>query len=104
MARAPELQFPWRSGCARRHSDDLGRGVPRVKLKLSWVEIVLTFHSRVLPMRATLVAAIAAALGLFALANLSPGPRADVARDPQLRAPIVAAAVSILSLSRAPML
>jgi hypothetical protein len=65
---------------------------------------VLTFHSPVLPMRATLVAAIAAALGLLALANLSPGPRAGVAQDPQLRAPIVAPAVSILSLSRTPML
>ena len=59
-------QFPRRPGCARRHCGELGRGVPSVKLKLSWVEIVLTFRSPVLPMRATLVAAIAAALGLLA--------------------------------------
>jgi hypothetical protein len=82
----------------------LGRRVTQQQLKLSWVEIVLTFHSPVLPMRATAVAGIAVAFGLLALANLSPGPLAGVAQDPQLRAPIVAPAVSILSLSRAPML
>jgi hypothetical protein len=53
----------------------------------------LTFHSPVLPMRATAVAGIAVAFGLLALANLSPGPLAGVAQEPQVRAPIVAPAV-----------
>jgi hypothetical protein len=52
----------------------------------------------VLPMRATVVAAMAAALGILALASLSPTaevprPRANVAQEPQFRAHIAAPAV-----------
>ena len=54
---------------------------------------MLTFHSPVLPMRATLVAAIAGALGFLALANLSPAPRLGVAQEPQLRVPTAAPVV-----------
>jgi hypothetical protein len=51
---------------------------------------VLTFHP-VLPMRDAIVAAVATALGILAMANLtSVPPRAGVAQEPQLRAPIAA--------------
>jgi hypothetical protein len=61
-------------------------------LKLCGSKPVLTLH-RVLPMRAALVAGVAAALALFALASLSPTagrPRASVAEAPSFRAPIAA--------------
>jgi hypothetical protein len=57
---------------------------------------VLTFHP-VLPMRAALVAGVAAALALLALASLSPTterPRASVAEAPSFRVPIAAVAYS----------
>jgi hypothetical protein len=66
---------------------------------------VLTLHP-VLPMRAAIVAAAAAALGILALANLTSAPsRAGVAQEPQLRAPIAASVAyprdSFAVLSRA---
>jgi hypothetical protein len=66
---------------------------------------MLTFHP-VLPMRAAIVAAAATALGILALANLtSVPPRAGVAQEPQLRAPIAASVAysrdSLAVLSRA---
>jgi len=51
---------------------------------------VLTFHP-VLPMRAALVAGVAAALAILALANLSPPtqrPRASLAAATSFRAPV----------------
>ena len=58
---------------------------------------MFTFHP-VLPMRAGIVAGAAAALGLLALASLSPTaevprPRANVAQEPQFRVHIAAPAV-----------
>ena len=51
---------------------------------------MLTPHP-LLPMRATIVAAAATALGIMAMANLSPvPPRAGVAQKPQLSAPLAA--------------
>ena len=74
------------------------------QLKLSWIETVLTFHPA-LPMRAALVAAAAAAVGILALASLSPTgerPRASVSQQPQFRAPTaVLAARDPLALARA---
>jgi hypothetical protein len=57
---------------------------------------MLTFHPPVLPMRAALVAAMAAALGILALASLSltgERPRASEAQEPQFRAHIAAPAM-----------
>jgi hypothetical protein len=68
---------------------------------------MLTFHP-VLPMRAVLVAAAAAGLGLLALANMSisepPSARADKALS--VRAPVVARVVrdSFVALPSAPAL
>jgi len=88
VARAQAHQFPWRSGCARRHCRDPGRGVQLARVETSWIETVLTFHP-VLPMRAAVVASVGAALALFALASLSPAPpHASVAQMPPVRAPI----------------
>ena len=51
---------------------------------------MLTFHP-VLPMRAAMVAAVATALGILALANLtSVPPRAVLAQERQIRAPTAA--------------
>ena len=67
---------------------------------------MLTFHP-VLPMRAALVAAAAAALGLLALASLPPAaerPRGGVAEATSSRAPIavpVAYSRDPLALARA---
>ena len=64
--------------------------------------MVLTFHPPVLPLRSTLVAAIAAALGLLALANLSPAPHASVGHAPSFQAPIAGpVARGPLALARA---
>jgi hypothetical protein len=85
---------PWCSGCARRHCGDSDR--------VTWIETMLTLHP-VLPMRAAIVAAAATAFGILALANLtSMPPRARVAQESQLRAPIAApVAHSLVVLSRA---
>ena len=54
---------------------------------------MLTLHP-MLPMRAAIVAAVAAALGILALANLtSAPPNAGVAQEPQFRVHIAAPAV-----------
>jgi hypothetical protein len=62
----------------------------------------MTLHP-VVPMRAAIVAAAAAALGVLVLANLtSVPPRAGTTQEPQLRAPIAApVAHSLAVLSRA---
>jgi hypothetical protein len=87
---------------SRRRSE---HGVNPPQCKSSWIETVLTFHP-VLPMRAAIVAAAATALGVLALANLtSVQPRAGVAPQRQLRAPIAASVAcsrdSLAVLSRA---
>ncbi len=99
------IQFPWRSGCARRHCRDPGRGVRFPSVETLWIEIVLTFHP-VLPMRAAVVASVGAALALFALASLLPAPpRASVVHMPPVRAPTAASVAysrdSLAVLSRA---
>jgi hypothetical protein len=79
-----------RSGCARCHCGDPGRGVPFVLVETLWIETVSTFHPA-LPMRAAVVASVGAALALFALASLLPAPpRASVAQMSPVRAPIAA--------------
>ena len=66
-----------------------------------------TFHPVVLPMRAALVAGVAAGLAILALANLSPPtqqPRASLAETTSFRAPVatpVAYSRDPLALARA---
>jgi len=106
-AEEPRIWSPGLSGKAEQASDpeasapdpyaqashDLNCRIQvRGLFQLSWTETVLTFHP-VLPMRAALVAGVAAALAVLALANLSPTAqrsRATVAEATPFRAPIVA--------------
>jgi hypothetical protein len=96
------IQFPWRSGCARRHCNDRGTGVTPSQSKFSWIKTVMILHP-VLPMRAVLIAAAAAALGLLALANLSvSAPSSASVAQAQVRAPVAARVVgNPLTLARA---
>ena len=59
-------------------------------MQSSWIETVLRSHP-VLPLRASIMAGAATALGILAMTNLtSVPPRAGTAQEAQLRGPIAA--------------
>ena len=104
-AEEPRIWSPGPSGKAEQASDpeasapdpyaqashDLNCRIQvRGLFQLSWTETVLTFHPA-LPMRAALVAGVAAALAILALAGLQPtAERPRVAKATSFRVPMAA--------------